>query len=153
TRRVEGPSLTVDVGNGSELYGSCTPPLTPARLADGYLPILETSYVDAQGVRDRHESFVRRRRGTLRARSVISFIRLTVDARHARANATVRLVPSQRLVRTGPDRMSVGRRARLIVSRGARLTNGVATYRARPGTRRTLYAEWLHAPSRARALH
>ena len=153
TRRVEGRSLAVEVGNGSELYGSCTPRLTPARLADGYLPILETSYVDAQGVRYRQESFVGRRGGRLGARSVISFIRLTVDARQARANATVRLVPSQRLVRTGPDRMSVGRRARLIVSRGARLTSGVATFRIRPGTRRTLYADWLHAPSRARALH
>jgi hypothetical protein len=153
TRRIEGPSLTVYVGNGSERYGSCVARLTPARLADGYLPILETSYVDAQGVRYRQESFVGRRGGRLGARSVISFVRLAVDARHARANATVRLVPSQRLVRSGADRLSLGPGARLIVSRGGHLINGVAAYRIGAGTRRTLYAEWLHAPSRASAVH
>src|SRR5262249_8377386 len=113
----------------------------------------ETSYVDAQGVRYRQESFVGRRGGRLGARAVISFVRLAVGARHARANAMVRLVPAPRLGRGGPDRLSVGARARLIVCRGGRLTGGVAAYRIRPGTRQTLYAEWLHAPSRARAVH
>src|SRR3954451_6889481 len=47
TRRADGRSLAMYVGaGGRELYGSCLARLTPARLADGYLPILETAYVD-----------------------------------------------------------------------------------------------------------
>src|SRR5438046_1849728 len=94
TRRVEGASLIVNVGDGTERYGSCVSRLRPARLADGYLPILQTSYTDAGGVRYRPESFVGRAYGKkYGARSVISFVRLDVDARHAARGATVRLVP------------------------------------------------------------
>ncbi|HET7450878.1 MAG TPA: hypothetical protein VFJ78_09785 [Gaiellaceae bacterium] len=149
TRRVGGPSLTVAVGDGSERYGSCAARRTPARLADGYLPILETSYVDAGGVRYRQESFVGRRGGKLGARSVISLVRLDVDARTSRSGAEVRLVSSQRLTRSGGDRLSVGSRTRLVVSRGARLTAGVAAFRIPAGSRRTIYADWLLAPSAA----
>jgi len=52
TRRVGGPSLSIYVGSGSERYGSCSARLVPAKLAQGYLPILETSYTDA-GARSR----------------------------------------------------------------------------------------------------
>jgi len=149
TRRVGGPSLTVAVGDGSERYGSCASRRTPARLSNGYLPILETSYVDAGGVRYRQESFVGRQGGRLGARSVISFVRVEVDARRSRSSADVRLVPSERLTRSGGDRLSVGSRTRLVVSRGARLGGGVATYRVAAGTRRTIYADWLLAPSAA----
>jgi hypothetical protein len=147
TRRFDGPSLTVDVGSGSERYGSCAGRLRPARLADGWLPILDTAYTDANGVRYAQESFVGRVNGKAGTRSVISFVRLVVDARKARVGATVRLVPSERLVRAGPDRLARGRGTRLIVSRGARLTGGVASFHVPAGTRTTVYAEWLHAPS------
>ena len=149
TRRVGGPSLAVDVGDGSERFGSCATRRAPARLVDGYLPILQTSYTDARGVRYRQESFVGRQNGRLGARSVISFVRLDVDARKAQAGATVRLIPSQRLVRSGADRLGLGSRTRLVVSRGARLADGSAAYRVPARSRRTIYAEWLHAPSLA----
>ena len=152
TRRVGGPSLSIEVGDGNERYGSCAGRLGRARLADGSLPILETSYLDARGVRYRQESFVGRANGRLGARSVISFVRLEVDARKARVGATARFVPSQRLTRSGLDRLSLGRRARLIVSRGARLTGGAATYRIRAGTTKAVYAAWLLAPSVAPAV-
>jgi hypothetical protein len=152
-RRVGGPSLTIAVGGGSERYGSCAARRTPARLADGYLPILRTSYVDEHGVRYRQESFVGRRNGRLGVPSVISFIRLAVDARRARIDTTVRLIASPRLTRSGSDRLSLGSRARLIVSRGARMAGGAATYRIRAGTTRTLYADWLLAPSPAGSVH
>jgi len=149
TRRVGGPSLMVDVGNGSERFGSCATRRAPARLVDGYLPILQTSYTDARGVSYRQESFVGRQNGRLGARSVISFVRLDVDARDARAGATVRLIPSQRLVRSSADRLSVVPRTRLVVNRGPRHASGDAEYRVPPRSLRTVYAEWLHAPSLA----
>ena len=43
SRRVGGDSLTVQVGaTGGERYGSCVARLTPAHLADGWLPIAQT---------------------------------------------------------------------------------------------------------------
>ncbi len=60
-QRVGGRTLTILVGpSGSERYGSCLARLVPARFAGGYLPILETRYRDAVGVRYRQESFVAR---------------------------------------------------------------------------------------------
>jgi hypothetical protein len=64
--------LTVTVDG--ERYGSCLARLTPARLADGWLPILETAYRGPTGARYEQESFV------ARAPALASFVRLTVKA-------------------------------------------------------------------------
>jgi hypothetical protein len=77
-QRVDGRALTVFVGRGGERYGSCLARLAPARLAEGYLPILQTRYVDAAGSRYEQESFAARVPG---ARSLVSFVRLRVTAR------------------------------------------------------------------------
>ena len=83
SRRVDGSKLTVFVGrHGSERYGSCLSRLETPRLAQGYLPILETGYTDADGVRYRQESFAARIPQT---RALVSFIRLSVDPRGARS--------------------------------------------------------------------
>ena len=153
TRRVGGPSLAVYVGSGSERYGSCTARLQAARLAEGYLPILQTSYSDARGVRYRQESFVGRAYGTYGARSVISFVRLVVDARSTSRGATIRLVPWRRLAHSAPDRLALGGQTRLIVSEGARFVDGVVRYDVPAGERQTIYAAWLNAPSDARYVH
>ena len=153
TRHVGGPSLSVYVGSGSERYGSCTSRLQPARLAEGDLPILQTSYTDAAGVRYRQESFVGRAYGAYGARSVISFVRLVVDARNASKGATVRLVPWRRLAHSAPDRLALGGQTRLIVSDGADFVDGVVRYRVPAGETQTIYAEWLNAPSEATYLH
>ncbi len=150
TRVVGGPSLSVYVGSGGERFGSCTTRRQPARLVAGNLPILRTGYTDENGVRYRQESFVGRALG---ARSVVSFVRLTVDARHAPEAATVRLVASPSLTRIAPARLGARGRARLIVSRGANFSGGAMRWRVPAGTTRTLYAEWLLAPSVARYLH
>src|SRR5215475_8726584 len=48
--RIGGPSITIGVGSaGRERYGSCLARLAPPRLRDGYRPILDTSYTDANG--------------------------------------------------------------------------------------------------------
>ena len=153
TRHVGGPSLSVYVGSGSERYGSCTSRLQPARLAEGDLPILQTSYTDAAGVRYHQESFVGRAYGAYGARSVISFVRLVVDARNASKGATVRLVPWRRLAHSAPDRLALGGQTRLIVSDGADFVDGVVRYRVPAGDTQTIYAEWLNAPSEATYLH
>jgi hypothetical protein len=55
---VKRARLSVDVGPaGYELFGSCLARLAPPQLANGYLPILRTRYVDASGVHYRQESF------------------------------------------------------------------------------------------------
>lgn len=61
TRRVGDGSLAIDVGpRGTDHFSACTAWLTPATLADGYLPIPETGYVDGNGVRYKQESFLGR---------------------------------------------------------------------------------------------
>nr|MBA2461890.1 hypothetical protein [Actinomycetota bacterium] len=83
SNRVGERSLTVLVGpNGRERYGTCVRRLTPARLAEGYLPILQTAYVDTAGNRYEQESFAARDPST---GGLMSFVRVDVDARRALA--------------------------------------------------------------------
>ena len=114
TRHVGGPSLSVYVGDGRERYGSCTERLHPARLAEGYLPIVQTSYVDAKGVKYTQESFVGRAYG---ARSVVSFVKLARRRARGALDASVRLVPWKLLAHSAPDRLAYRGDARLIVER------------------------------------
>ena len=132
TRRADGPSLTLYVGTGNERYGSCAQRLGDARLGGRYLPILETTYVDAAGARYRQESFAGRVPGV---GSFVSFVRLSVDARAAtRGAAVVRLVAS------------AGSRTRLVTDGGGAAEDDGVRYRIR-GTA-VIYAAWVHRPSR-----
>lgn len=75
-RRAPGASLDVLVGEGGrERYGSCLLRLTPARLASGWLPIVQTGYRDVQGNIYEQESFAARSSGRL-----ATFVRLTATA-------------------------------------------------------------------------
>ena len=56
---VGGPRLAVRLGTG-ERFGACLRRSGGARLAAGYLPILQTSYVDARGRHFRQEAFASR---------------------------------------------------------------------------------------------
>jgi hypothetical protein len=130
TRRVDGPSLTIFVGRtGRERYGSCLARTTLATLADGYLPIIETAYTDANGVEYTQESFAGRMDG---ARSIVSFVHLTVDATNARTGATVRFAPSD------PKRLLVDDRAPVRIVRGETID---------------LYAGWAHQLPLLQPLH
>ena len=89
-RKVTGRSLTLLVGaDGRERYGSCLSRLTPARLLDGYLPVLETSYVDAHGARYDEESFATHSGGEL-----TSYVQLHAGARSSTSDALLRFAPS-----------------------------------------------------------
>ena len=132
TRRVDGPSLTILVGDGREIYGSCLARLGRPRRAHGWLPVLRTSYVDARGVRYAQESFAGRVPGV---RSLVSFVRLAVDTRRAgSATAVVRFAASP------------GSRARLVTDRQGVLDQGGARYGVRGA--RVLYVAWVHSPGR-----
>jgi hypothetical protein len=145
TRHVTGPSLTIDVGNGNERYGSCLGRLTPAKLAEGHEPILQTSYVDANGVAYREESFV----GRLHGSDVVSFVRLDVDASNAAAQSTVRFVPWPSLPTVAADRAGGPAGTRLLVSEGAAPSSDGPVFTIQPGDAETLYAEWFNAAADA----
>jgi hypothetical protein len=120
SQTAKGPSLEVFVGkDGRERYGSCLKRLRPAHLASGYLPILETQYRDAGGTWYQQESFAVRGLGT---GDLVSFVRLTADARHGNGG-TLRIVPE-------------GSR------RGARVAQGTMSVQVAPGERTTLYGAW-----------
>jgi len=88
SKRAGGRSLTIRVGpDGRERFGSCLARLALPRLAEGYLPILETRYVDDQGVRYHQESFVSRGPEGDAARS---FVRVDADASRARGDTLIR---------------------------------------------------------------
>jgi hypothetical protein len=102
SQRADGRRLTVFVGaEGAERYGSCLRRLAEPRLLEGYLPVLETSYVDAAGGRYRQQSFSLRDPGT---RRLVSFVRLDADTRGSAAASTrVRLeAPAAALAVTVP---------------------------------------------------
>jgi len=147
TRRVGGPNLAIYVGShGLEPYGACLNRLRSARLADGYLPIVGTSYVDSNGVRYDQESFATR---GARTRKLVSFVKLTVDARRARAASVVRFVSSRRGTVVRGVRLRTSDGARLIVSPDGSASPHGFTFRIRKGTTGVLYADWLNQETNA----
>jgi hypothetical protein len=144
---VNGPRLTLFVGRGgTERYGSCLSRLATPELGEGYLPILETSYVDAEGTRYRQESFATR---IPEIRALVSFVRLSVDPTASRrGTVSLRFAPSKRLHRVGAQ-LRQGRGARLLFSRGGQFVGGSLVYTTRRP--RTVYVAWLNQPARTRA--
>jgi hypothetical protein len=129
-RRVSGTRLLIFVGaNGTERFGSCLRRLGPPQLAEGWLPVLETSYVDAGGVAYRQESFVGRDGGKF-----TSFLHLAVDARKSRAGAEVRFDSASG---TGTTRIPAGSRLDVYAAwsgrRGLRYLSAAAYDAARGG--------------------
>jgi hypothetical protein len=130
SRHATGPSVEIDVGaNGDERYGSCVGRLEPATLADGWLPIIETAYVDASGARYMQESFASRIGG---ARSIVSFVKLDVDATDSTTGAQVRFKTAF------PDRLVLDAQQPIAVA---------------PGTTATIYAAWVHQPPLLHPIH
>jgi hypothetical protein len=148
--RADGRRLTIFVGRGRERYGFCLARLRPARLAAGYLPILQTRYVDAAGARYAQESFAGRIAET---GSLVSFVRLTVDARRSAAPVTrVRFTPSVAGLSRAGDRLRRGGATYLHFSPGSGFDGSSLRYGVRRGTTRTVYVAWLNYPARSRGL-
>jgi len=148
--RANGPRLTIAVGGArTERYGACLARLSTPQLYDGYLPILETGYVDGGGVRYRQESFGARIPAT---RSLVSFVRLTVDASTARRAVHVRFTPSARHLRLeGGSSLVRGHDTYLYLGAGAHYDGTAVTYRVPAGARATVYLGWFVNPHRSKA--
>jgi hypothetical protein len=144
SQHVGGRTLTVSVGGrGGERFGSCLARLATPALSGGYLPILETRYVDAGGARYRQESFVARLPAT---RPLVSFVRITVDARRARTAVRLRLTPSvSGLHRVGNALLQEDGGFVLVYSDGGHFDGSSVTFAAQRGTTRTVYAAWLNS--------
>ena len=138
---VKRARLSVDVGTpGYERYGSCLARLATPRLAAGYLPILRTNYVDADGVHYKQESFATRIPQT---RSLVSFVRVTMGSR-----GSVRFLPSVTGLRhVGNQLRGPASKTFLVFGPGGRLDAGSVLYKARRGKPRTVYAAWLARPA------
>ena len=148
-RRAGGPSVTVDVGpDGNERYGSCLGRLGSSTLADGYLPILDTSYTDSAGVRYDQESFVGRLFGSIS----LSFVHLHVDATDAAADITVRLVPSPGgLLHDGNQLLSHGS-TRLVWAGDGSVADSAVSFDIPAGTEGDVYAGVPSGPNDGRLL-
>jgi hypothetical protein len=151
SERVGGRSLTVWLGAaGRERHGACLARLARARLAGGYLPILQTAYTDATGARYRQESFAARIPQT---RSLVSFVRLSVDTRGASSpRAVVRFALSARGLRRSGNRLVRGASTHLVFGAGGSFDGGAVRYVVPRGTTRTLHVAWVAYPAPARPL-
>ncbi|GIU94819.1 MAG: hypothetical protein KatS3mg012_1276 [Gaiellaceae bacterium] len=147
SRRAHGRSLAVSVGErGREPYGSCLRRLRSSALAEGYLPILETSYVDRQGVRYEQESFAAHIPET---RSLVSVVTVTADASRSQARRTeIRLTPSVVGLELDGARLRRDGRTYAVLGEGGTFEDGAVRYPVPPGGVRTVYAAWLHVPGR-----
>jgi hypothetical protein len=148
--RTRGRKLTITVGRSAgERYGSCLSRLSTPQLAEGYLPILQTRYVDGRGVLYSQESFSAAYGETGR---LISFVRLTADTTAAHQTTRLRFAPSAHGLTMSDDGVVVrGRNAQLFVSDGGQFDGSSMTYEVPPGTRATVYVAWpvVSGPSEA----
>ncbi len=150
SNRIDGPRLTIGVGTGgTERFGACWSRRATPALLSGYLPVLETSYVDSAGVRYRQESFAAQIPQT---RSLVSFVRIVADARRSGAGARIRLTPSDRRLTLAGRRLVRGERTYLFLGPGGRFDGSSVSFTIRPGTVRVVYAGRLVSPSRSRPL-
>ncbi len=102
---------------------------------DGFLPILDTSYTDASGIRYEQESFVGREYGTIS----LSFVHLHVDATAASSDAGVQFVLSPgRLVREGDQLLDHGS-TRFAWSGDAAVDGSTVSFDVPAGTEDDIY--------------
>jgi hypothetical protein len=145
SERAHGRKLKIRVGSrGRERFGSCLRRLAASELADGYLPILQTSYRDGSGVRYEQESFATRIAET---QSLVSFVRITADARRSTSNTTrIRFTPSATGLEVVGERLRARGRTHLFFSPGGSFNGESVKFTVLPGTIQTAYAAWLHKP-------
>jgi hypothetical protein len=151
SRRADGRKLTIRVGGaGGERYGSCLTRLNGPTLHAGYLPILQTRYVDSAGVRYDQESFALR---VPQTRSLVSFVRLTADARRSTFGGTeIRFTPSVPGLAASGGRLVRGGNSYLFFAPGGTFAGSSLRYGVPPRTARTVYVAWLITPGAAKPI-
>ena len=150
--RTQGPSLAVGVGeDGRERYGACRSRLATPALLEGYLPALETSYTDSRGVHYTQESFAAHVRET---RSLVSFVRLSVDATSAPGVTRLRFSPSARGLALSEDATELvrGDDTFVFASTGAEFDGSSLSFEIQPGESASVYVGWLVEPQHSRLL-
>lgn len=143
-----GNTWNVYVGrDGDEPYGSSLARAKLPDLADGY-PILQTEYVDAQGVRYRQESFAARSAEISDAGgygNLVSWIRVTVEPGDSREKQTLlHFVPSKHRPADTPK----GRLPRILELSGSRLISA----RPQPGTTYLFFSPGAKYPAETKKL-
>ena len=149
SRRIYRRRLTIELRGDRERYGECLARLAPPRLAEGYLPILQTSYVDATGTRYSQESFAARVPET---RSLVSFVKLTVDRRASAEAVEVRLRPSSRGLAVHGNRLLRVGKTHMFFGPGGRYNGSSVAWTVPGGAVRTVYGAWLISPLPSRPL-
>jgi len=151
--RADGPRLTLDVGrDGHERFGSCLARLATPRLYGGYYPVLQTRYVDGNGVRFDQESFATRVSET---RSLVSFVRLTVDVPAGAPADEIRFTPSAAGLKASDGRLVRGADTYLFFSDGGRFTGSSVEYSvggSQGPSSRTIYVARLDRPAPSRPI-
>lgn len=143
-----GNTWNVFVGaKGDEPYGSALDRLKPPVLASGY-PVLQTEYVDAQGVRYRQESFAARSAEMPDVQgfgNLVSWIRVTVEPADSTAKrALLNFVPSKHR----PSDTPKGRLARTLEVSGDRLILN----KPQPKTTYLIFSPGAKYPAEAKGL-
>ncbi len=128
SERAGGPALEVNVAGG--LYGRCLARLSPARLASGWLPILDTRYAGYS-----QESFAARIPETA---SLVSFLRVS-------GPGPIRLTPTVPGLRRDGDRLVRGSRTYVVFGAGARWESGSLLF-----TGHVALAAWVVQPGRVK---
>lgn len=122
-------SMLIYVGkDGTERYGECLPDLAQPALLDGYLPVLETSYKDFQGVDYHQESFATDIPGT---GILASYVRLSATAGASNAATTefrFTECPACGLRQDGNRLVDSGGKTYLYFSPGATYSDGSLVY-------------------------
>ena len=148
-QRASGRALTLAVGpTGNERFGSCLSRLGPSRLASGFLPILETTYVDAQGNRYRQESFATR---AAKDQPLVSLVALTAES--AGKSAAIRFTPSDKgLERRGSSLVRRDGSPVVGFSEGAAVEGSSVRYEVPADRSRTVYVAWFNSTASGDAL-
>ena len=122
-------SLRVFVGStGAERYGECLADLATPALRSGYLPVLETSYRDHDGVQYQQESFATNIPGT---DLLASYVKISASAGRSRLPSTqVRLqeCPACALTQDGNRLVDPAGKTYLYFSDGATYSGGDLVY-------------------------
>jgi hypothetical protein len=144
-----GPKLTIAVADAHERYGSCLARLATPQLLDGYLPVLQTEYVDRRGVRYRQESFAVLLPET---QSLVSFVRIAVDASATDRVTSVRFTPSRARGASLTETGALMRDGKVVLftGEGARFNGKDVVYDVEPGTTAVVYAAWPLRPVRTK---
>ena len=125
-----GSSRSASEAPGASDSARCLARLETPRLWGGFLPILETRYVDARGVRYVQESFAARIPET---RSLVSFVRLTATRPRTRRD-DVRFTPSGPRLAADGNRLRLGEDTYLVFGAGGESTAPRSSSSCRPAS-------------------